>query len=90
MSDQEPPVCWLCERPMGRQVQLHHPVPRSKKGRTTVPVHPICHKTIHKYFTNAQLARIGVDRDQVLASDDVRRFVSWIASKPADFNAPVR
>ena len=56
----------------------------------TVPVHPICHKTIHKYFTNAQLARIGTDRVQVLESEEVCRFITWIASKPADFNAPVR
>lgn len=90
MSEEEPATCWLCERPLGALVQLHHPVPRSKKGRVTVPVHPICHKTIHKYFTNAQLARIGTDRDQLLANEEVSRFVHWIATKDPDFNAPVR
>ena len=90
MSDEAPSTCWLCERPLGELVQLHHPVPRSKKGRVTVPVHPICHKTIHKYFTNAQLARIGTDRAQVMANDELRRFVEWVATKAPDFNAPVR
>lgn len=90
MNGDSNPDCWLCERPLGTQVQWHHPVPRSRKGRMTVPVHPICHKTIHKHFTNAQLARIGADREQLLASDDIRRFLAWIAGKPADFNAPVR
>lgn len=40
--------CWLCSRPIGRWVEYHHPVPRSRNGRATVPVHPICHRTLHK------------------------------------------
>lgn len=90
MSGDSDLACWLCERPLGAQAQWHHPVPKSRKGRITVPVHPICHKTIHKHFTNAQLARIGTDREQLLASEDIHRFLAWIAGKPADFNAPVR
>lgn len=75
---------------MGSVVQWHHPVPKSKKGRVTVPVHPICHKTIQKHFTNAQLARIGDDRNALLADEDLRKFVEWIANKPPDFAAPVK
>lgn len=47
-------TCWLCGRPFETLIQWHHPVPKSKKGRGTVPVHPICHKTIHANFTNAE------------------------------------
>ena len=56
----------------------------------TVPVHPICHKTIHANFTNAQLARIGDQREVVIADEDVSRFLRWIADKPPDFHAPTR
>ncbi len=90
MTEEALETCWLCERPLGTMVQLHHPVPRSKKGRVTVPVHPICHKTIHKYFANSQLARIGTDRNQLTANEEVRRSVDWVATKSADFDAPVR
>lgn len=93
MSDEEEiaqPHCWLCQRELGEVVQLHHPVPKAKKGRVTVPVHPICHKTIHNNFTNAQLSRIGDDRDAILENEDVAKFVKWIADKPADFNAPTK
>ena len=82
--------CWLCERPLGRRVQQHHPVPKSKKGRETVPVHPICHKTVHKVFSNAELARFGDDRAQLLENEELANFLRWIADKPPDFNAPVR
>jgi hypothetical protein len=84
------PVCWLCERPLGAIVQWHHPVPKAKKGKGTVPVHPICHKTIHANFTNNELARIGEDAATIRANPAIARFVAWIANKPADFDAPTR
>ena len=86
----EPPTCWLCERPFETLIQWHHPVPKSKKGREIVPVHPICHKTIHANFTNAELARIGDDPEAIRAHPAVAKFVQWIATKPPDFHAPTR
>ena len=86
----EPDRCWLCDRPLGRRVQQHHTVPKSKKGRATVPVHPICHRAIHANFTNAELARIGEDRAVLLERDALAKFVDWVADKPPDFHAPTR
>jgi hypothetical protein len=86
----EPDNCWLCGRALGRKVQQHHLVPKAKKGRMTVPVHPICHRAIHANFTNAQLARIGTDRDALLTDEALARFVEWVADKPPDFHAPTR
>ncbi|MBX7495368.1 HNH endonuclease [Qipengyuania sp. 6B39] len=83
-------TCWLCERPIGWRSEDHHPVPKSKKGRFTVPVHPICHRAIHANFTNAELARIGEDREAMLGNDAIKRFVKWVADKPPDFHAPTR
>ena len=83
-------MCWLCDRPLGRRVQQHHTVPKSKKGRATVPVHPICHRGIHASFNNAELARIGEDRAALLERDALRKFVEWVADKPPDFHAPTR
>lgn len=84
------PACWLCRRPLGRRVERHHPLPRSRGGRETVPVHPICHRTLHAQLSNAELARIGPDRDALLALPGIARFVAWIASRPPDFSAPTR
>ena len=90
MSGEGAGTCWLCDRPLGRRVQWHHPVPKAKGGRETVPVHPICHRTIHAHFTNAELSRIGASRDQLLAREPVARFVAWVKDKPPDFHAPTR
>lgn len=90
MNDEEMPACWLCHRPLGRKVQQHHTVPKAKKGRDTVPVHPICHRAIHANFTNAELARIGEDRATLLEDEKLAKFVKWVEGKPPDFHAPTR
>ena len=87
---EEPLTCWLCLRPLGRKVQQHHTVPKAKKGRETVPVHPICHRAIHANFTNAQLVRMGEERAALLENQALAKFVEWVKDKPPDFHAPTR
>jgi hypothetical protein len=82
--------CWLCGRELGRRVEWHHPVPKSRGGRSVVPLHPICHRTIHTTFSNAQLARLPSKPEALLSDPAMARFVAWIADKPADFHAPTR
>lgn len=88
-GDAAPPACWLCERPLGAAVEWHHPVPKSRGGRETVPVHPICHRTIHAEMSNAALAAGGGDRAMLLAEPGIARFVAWVADKPPDFRKRV-
>lgn len=85
-----PLACALCERPLGVKVEWHHPIPKSEGGRETVPVHPICHRTIHATLSNAELARGYADFAVLRAHPDMARFLRWIAGKPADFHAPTR
>lgn len=85
-----PDRCWLCERPLGRRVEWHHPLPKSRGGRAVVPLHPICHRTIHATLSNAELARAYADAAALRAQPGIARFLAWIADKPADFHAPTR
>lgn len=84
------PACALCARPLEMKVEWHHPVPKSEGGRETVPVHPICHRTIHATFSNAELARDYSDFAVLRAHPDMVRFLKWIAGKSADFHAPTQ
>jgi len=52
---------WLCGRAHGRRVERHHPVPKSRGGRATVAVHPICHRALHAINSNAELERLALD-----------------------------
>lgn len=80
-------TCWLCERPLGLRIEWHHPVPKSRKGRETVPVHPICHRTLHANFSNAELAKFGGDAAFVRRQPAIERFLKWIAKRPPDFHS---
>lgn len=91
-EDEAPPPavpCWLCGRPVGKTVVQHHPVPKSRGGRDTVPMHPICQNTLITQFTNSELQRYGMDVEGLLANPAVRKFVDWVANKDPDFNAAI-
>jgi hypothetical protein len=82
--------CFLCGRPLGSRVEWHHVVPKSRGGRETVPLHPICHRTIHGLLPNSALAR-GYDSAEALrANPEIARFIAWVQSKDPDFHAPTR
>ena len=86
----KPSGCALCDRPLGRLVEQHHVVPKSEGGTQTVALHPICHRTIHAFVTNRELATSFSTMEQVRSREDVRRFLGWIASKPHNFCARTR
>jgi hypothetical protein len=68
----------------------HHPVPKSRGGRGTVAIHPICHRTLHRTFSNAELAVFGDSTAAIRADPRIGRFIAWITSKPPDFHAPTQ
>ncbi|GLQ24304.1 hypothetical protein GCM10007853_21780 [Algimonas ampicilliniresistens] len=82
-------ICPVCDRPLGRKRERHHIIPKSKGGREVVEVHPICHRKIHRVFTNAELAALG-SIDMLKAYPDMAAFIRWLANKPPDFHAPTR
>jgi hypothetical protein len=84
------PPCALCGRPLGHRVERHHVVPKSEGGTQTVPVHPICHRTIHAFVANRDLATSYATMDQLRAREDIGRYLRWIIDKPPDFRAPTR
>lgn len=83
-------VCEFCHRPLGSRVEWHHPLPKSEGGSVTVPVHPICHRTIHAHVSNHDLAARYSSLSDLREREDLQRFLAWIADKPPDFHAPTR
>jgi hypothetical protein len=69
-------------------VEWHHPVPKSRGGREKRPIHPICHRTLHARFSNAELERIGGKLSSLRADEEIARFLAWVAGKDPDFHAP--
>lgn len=82
--------CYLCGRPLGRRVQWHHPVPKSRGGREKVPIHPICHRAIHANLGNKELERSYASAAALRAHPEIARFIEWVRDKDPDFHAPTR
>lgn len=80
-------ACWLCARPLGRRIERHHPLPKSRGGRETVPVHPICHRAIHANLSNAELVKAGASADALRGRPEIATFLRWIEGKAPDFYA---
>jgi len=91
-ADQAAPVqtCWLCSREIGETIEWHHPVPKSRGGRTREAIHPICHRTIHANFTNSELEKRYSTPGALLDHPEIRRFVDWVANKHPDFYVPTK
>ena len=81
--------CWLCSRPTGSTIVWHYPVPKSRGGRDTVPMHPVCQNFLIANFTTSELQRHGMDAGSLLADPAVAKFVDWVAKKDPDFTAPL-
>lgn len=82
MSDAK--ICILCDRPLGEKTEKHHVVPKSKGGKETVELHPICHRKIHKVFTRAELADLAAI-EPLKQHSDIEKFIKWLRNKPPDF-----
>ena len=89
MSGEAPP-CFLCGRPLGRRTERHHRVPKSRGGRDTEPVHPICHRAIHRAIDNKALERHFATAAALRAHPELARFIAWVSHKEPDFHAPMR
>ncbi len=83
-------TCWLCSRPLGDKIERYHPIPKSRGGRETQPLHPICVQTINANFSNSDLEKRYSTAEALLGHEEIRRFVDWVANKPPDFHAPTK
>lgn len=77
--------CPLCKRELDDTADLHHLIPKSKKGKDTVRLHKICHRKIHSLFDEKELARYYNTIERLLEHADIKKFVKWIAKKPIDY-----
>jgi 5-methylcytosine-specific restriction endonuclease McrA len=83
MADEK---CPLCGRPLGDvNVDRHHLVPKSLKGKEQFLIHKICHRKIHSVFTERELL-LKYDSWPALQADaDIKAFIDWVANKRPDF-----
>jgi hypothetical protein len=86
-GDQPPTdLCPLCGRPLGTaNIDRHHLVPRTFKGKEQFPIHKICHRKIHATFSEKELLRSYHTWAALQGHADIRAFIGWVANKPPAF-----
>jgi hypothetical protein len=78
--------CPLCGRPLGEEnIDRHHLVPKTFKGKEQFPIHKVCHRKIHATFTERELLRAYHTWEALQGHEDIRSFIDWIAKKPPAF-----
>lgn len=70
--------CPLCGRP-NYHPSDHHLVPKSRGGTETATLCRDCHKAIHATFSNRELERDYHTREALLAHQELRAMVAFIA-----------
>lgn len=79
-------TCPLCKRPLGSvNIDEHHLVPKTFKGKETVTLHKICHRKIHATFTERELLHHYNTMERILENDHIQTFIKWVSRKPSEF-----
>ena len=91
LSDDLPPQCPLCERPIPPDVpqSVHHLIPKLRGGRAgpKVLLHHLCHKEIHASLSESELAVDFNTIERLKVHPRLERFIAWVAKRPPEFNS---
>lgn len=78
--------CQLCGRPLGTiRIEDHHLIPKTFKGRVTIPIHRICHQKIHATFSERELYNYYHTVERLLEHEQIIKFVNWVRKRPIEF-----
>ena len=79
-------LCPLCERELGNiNIDRHHLVPKSRKGKEQFSIHRICHVKIHSVFTEKELEKKYNTWEKLKSHPDIASFITWVKKKAPEF-----
>ena len=83
-------TCPLCGRLLGfTNVDEHHLVPKTFKGKETVTLHRICHRAIHANLTERELLKHFHTIERLLEHQGIQKFVGWVQNKDIEYYSSV-
>ncbi len=77
--------CELCEREVAR-TSRHHLLPKQKGGKHTITADLCqpCHGTIHRTFTNTELARHFTTLEALRNAEKMFVYLQWIRKRKVE------
>jgi len=78
--------CKLCDRNVSILTELHL-IPKQKGGKKseTISICEACHKMIHEFYTNSELAIFYYTKKLLTESEKVGKFINWIRTRPDEY-----
>lgn len=79
--------CPICGREMvdGPSVNRHHWVPKSKGGDQASDIHVVCHRMLHRTFSENELATEYATPKILRDHPAIETFIRWVRRKPPQF-----
>ncbi|MEM8673971.1 MAG: HNH endonuclease [Cyanobacteria bacterium P01_G01_bin.67] len=87
--------CQLCDRNVN-QLTVHHLIPRQTVKRkqadsgSTIEICSSCHRQIHVFYSNLELARNFNTLDKLKSEPKMRKFLGWIRKQDPQKQVRIR
>lgn len=87
--------CQLCDRNV-HQLTVHHLIPRQTVKRkqaesgSTIEICSPCHRQIHVFYSNLELARNFNTLDKLKSEPKMRKFLGWISKQDPQKQVRIR
>src|SRR5690606_28377730 len=70
----------ICKRDVP-ELSYHHMIPKSQGGTETTGICKDCHKSIHAFFTNKELARTYHTIEALLGHESFAKHIGWLSKQ---------
>ena len=85
MDSKEEFKCSLCGRNIStRHRQMHHLIPKSRKGRVIIALCRSCHSKIHQTFTNKELEKQFHSIEELRSHPEIQKWVRFIRKQKSE------
>lgn len=75
-------LCPLCGRILGQvNIDRHHLIPKTFKGKEQFAIHRICHRKIHATFTERELMKSYHTWEALRGHEEIKAFIAWVEKK---------
>jgi len=83
------PICGRLFPKEGTNVDEHHLIPKTFKGKrkddNMVRLHKVCHRKIHSVFSERELLNYYHTVKRIREHEEIHKFIRWVSKKPPEF-----
>lgn len=83
-------ICQICDRKLGTDINEHHLVPKTFKGRDKITLHRLCHDQLHHSISERDMLKYYNTVERLREHEDISKFREWVKNKHPDFYIMIR